>query len=121
MNLLDQLAEANIQKAIDAGALDGLAGSGRPLELDDDSMVPENLRAAYRVLRNSGYLPQEVAIYSEIRNVESLIGRMEQGRERASAVKRLSLLRARLGHERCLDLSGRGDYYQAVVDKLGRR
>lgn len=119
MNLLDELAEAIIEEAIERGALDNLPGAGRPLELEDDSMVPENLRAAYRILKNSGHLPQEVTTYSEIRNVESLIGRMQFGGERASAVKRLSLLRARLGQERCADLSIRADYYQAVMDKLG--
>lgn len=119
MNLLDQLAEANIEEAIERGALDDLPGAGRRLEMDDDSMVPENLRAAYRILKNSGHLPQEVTIYSEIRDVESLIGRMEHGGERASAVKRLSLLRTRLGSERCAGLSLQGDYYQPVMEKLG--
>lgn len=119
MNLLDRLAEANIEEAIGQGALDDLPGAGRSLELDDDSMVPENLRAAYRILKNSGHLPREVTIYSEIRDVESLIGRIEHGGERASAVKRLSLLRARLGSERCTTLSLEGEYYQAVMEKLG--
>lgn len=121
MNLLDQLAEANIEEALERGILDDLPGMGRPLELDDDAMVPENLRAAYRILRNSGHLPQEVTLYSEIRNVESLIGRMEHGGERASAVKRLSLLKAKLGNERCVDLSLQAAYHEAVMDKLGKR
>ena len=121
MNLLDQLAEANIEEAIERGLLDDLRGMGSPLELDDDSMVPDDLRAAYRILRNSGHLPQDVTIYTEIRNVESLIGRMEPGGERAAQVKRLSLLRTKLGNERCVDLSLRADYYEAVMDKLGKR
>jgi hypothetical protein len=119
MNLLDQLAEANIEEAIERGMLDDLPGAGRRLEMDDDSMVPENLRAAYRILKNSGHLPQEATIHSEIRDVESLIGRMEHGGERASAVKRLSLLRTRLGSERCASLSLQDDYYQPVMEKLG--
>lgn len=120
MYLLDQLAEANIAEAIEQGALDNLPGAGEPLVLDDDSMVPEHLRAAYRVLKNSGHLPQEVTAYSEIRDIESLIGRMTDGTERASAAKRLSLLRARLGNDRCGALTLQSDYYQAVAEKLGR-
>lgn len=120
MYLLDQLAEANLEEAIEQGALDDLPGAGLPLALDDDSMVPENLRAAYRILKNSGHLPQELTLYSEIRDVESLIGRIQDAGERASAAKRLSLLRVRLGSERCGDLALHGDYYDAVVEKLGR-
>lgn len=120
MFLLDQLAEARIEEAIDRGIFDDLPGARQPLSLDDDSMVPDNLRAAYRILKNSGYLPQKVTIYSEIRNVESLIGGMQEGNERATAVKRLSLLRARVGDDRCDHLSLHGDYYHAVAEKLGR-
>lgn len=120
MYLLDRIAEGRIEEAIERGALDDLPGAGQPLVLDDDTMVPENLRAAYRVLRNSGYLPQEVTIHSEIRNIESLVGRLRDGEQRAAAAKRLSLLRARLGSERCGNLTLQGDYYHAVAEKLGR-
>ncbi|NIR60855.1 MAG: DUF1992 domain-containing protein, partial [Gammaproteobacteria bacterium] len=41
MWLLDQITEQRIAEAIERGELDGLPGSGQPLELDDDSMVPE--------------------------------------------------------------------------------
>jgi hypothetical protein len=118
LNLLDQLAEAQIEEAIERGVFDHLPGAGGPLHMEDDSMVPENLRAAYRILRNSGYLPREVTIRSEIRNVESLIGRMTEGHERAAAVKRLSLLRARLGNHRCGNLGVQNEYYQAMAEKL---
>lgn len=119
MHLLDQIAETRIQECIEEGGLDNLPGAGAPLDLDDDSMVPEHLRAAYRILKNSGFLPAEVTIYSEIRDVEALIGRMDTGVEQAAAAKRLSLLRARLGSERCSNLAVQDEYYQAVAEKLG--
>jgi len=119
MHLLDQLAEGRIEEAIEQGALDDLPGVGRPLELDDDTMVPEHLRTAYRILKNSGHLPQEVAAHSEIRDVESLIGRLQDGEQRAAAAKRLSLLRARLGCERCGTMALQDEYYRAVAQKLG--
>jgi hypothetical protein len=46
MNLLDQIAEARIQAAIDQGELRDLPGQGKPLQLDDDSAIPEELRVA---------------------------------------------------------------------------
>lgn len=119
MYLLDQIAERAIDEAVERGVLDDLPGAGRRLELDDDSMVPENLRTAYRILKNSGFLPREVALHAEIRDVESLIGRVQDGEQRAAAAKRLSLLRARLGSERCGNLALQDEYYRAVAEKLG--
>ncbi|CDI03677.1 hypothetical protein BN873_610074 [Candidatus Competibacter denitrificans Run_A_D11] len=58
MNLLDQIAEARIQAAIDQGELRDLPGQGKPLQLDDDSAIPEELRVAYRILKNAGFLPR---------------------------------------------------------------
>lgn len=118
MYLLDQIAEGRIEEAIESGAFDNLPGTGEPLALDDDSMVPEQLRTAYRILKNSGHLPQEITVHSEIRDVESLIGRVQEGAQRAVAVKRLSLLRARLGSERCGNLALQDEYYRAVAEKL---
>ncbi|MFM2484117.1 DnaJ family domain-containing protein [Celerinatantimonas yamalensis] len=61
MILIDQLAERHIQQAIEQGQLNQLAGTGRPLKLDDDSHVPAELRAGYRVLKNAGFIPPELA------------------------------------------------------------
>ena len=60
MDILDQIAEARIQEALRAGELSNLPGAGKPLQLDDDSMIPKELRAAYRILKNSGFLPPEI-------------------------------------------------------------
>lgn len=58
--LIDQLAEQQIRAAQELGQLQDLPGQGAPLVLDDDSMVPETLRAGYRLLKNAGYLPPEL-------------------------------------------------------------
>jgi hypothetical protein len=58
--MFDLLAERRIAEAIARGELDGLPGAGRPLELDDDSLVPQELRAAHRILKNAGIAPPEV-------------------------------------------------------------
>ena len=57
MWLLDQWAERHILDAQRNGELDNLAGSGKPLALDDDSHVPAELRAGYRLLKHAGCLP----------------------------------------------------------------
>ena len=60
MTVFDLLAERKIAEAVSNGELDDLPGAGRPLELDDDALVPEELRLAYRILKNAGYAPPEI-------------------------------------------------------------
>jgi len=60
MQVLAWLAERRIAEAIARGELEDLPGAGRPLALEDDPLVPEELRVAHRVLRNAGLLPPEL-------------------------------------------------------------
>ena len=96
---IDAIVEAQISQAIERGDLDDLPGKGKPLRLEDDALVPEELRMAYRVLKNAGYVPEEVRLRGSIRALEQLISRLE-GEEHAGAMKRLRLLQARLGAQR---------------------
>jgi hypothetical protein len=57
MWLIDQLVEARISDAQARGEFDNLPGAGKALQLQDEAPVPEELRAAYRLLKNAGYLP----------------------------------------------------------------
>ena len=66
MLALEFLAQRKIEEAIARGEFDDLPGAGRPLELDDDPLVPEELRVAYRILKNAGYVPPEVQALNEI-------------------------------------------------------
>lgn len=58
--LIDQIAEKAIQTAIDKGKLDNLPGKGKPFEFEDETFIPEELRAGYRILKNAGCLPPEL-------------------------------------------------------------
>ena len=73
MLLIDQIAEQKIIEAILNGELDNLPGQGQPLHLDDDRSVPEELRVAYRLLKNSGFLPPEAHLRKEITDVNQLL------------------------------------------------
>jgi hypothetical protein len=100
MSLLQQLAEARIREAIEAGELDDLEGQGQPLELDDDRMVPEALRAGYRLLKNAGYLPPELVLRREIASARELLAAARCDGERGRAERRLDVLLLRLAHSR---------------------
>ncbi|MDX1609018.1 MAG: DnaJ family domain-containing protein [Halofilum sp. (in: g-proteobacteria)] len=119
MWLLDRLAEERIEQALARGELDDLPTRGRPLALDDDSMVPEHLRAGYRLLKNAGYLPEELETRREIHDAEELLRIARTEEERAHAGARLRLLMSRLESRRGSSLSLQDDYYRRLCERLG--
>ena len=92
---LDAIVEQRIREAQARGDFDDLPGAGAPLELGDDALVPEELRAAYRVLRNAGILPPELEIHRKIRDIEQLLQRIDGEFERARLLSRMNFLLAR--------------------------
>ena len=60
MRLLDALVEQRIAAAAARGEFDDLPGAGLPLTLDDDALVPEEVRVANRILKNAGFAPPAV-------------------------------------------------------------
>lgn len=73
MFLIDEWAERHISSALKRGELENLSGEGKPLQLDDDSHVPADLRAGYRLLKNAGCLPPEIEQRKEAATLASLI------------------------------------------------
>jgi Domain of unknown function (DUF1992) len=109
--MLDFLVELRIQEAISRGELANLPGEGRPLELEDDALVPEDLRAAYRILKNAGFVPPEVQALREIAQLEDFVNREgEDAAARAKAVRKLSLLKTRIDRA----------YFAKAVARLAR-
>lgn len=92
MDFITELAERRIAEAIERGELDDLPGAGRPLPHDDAALVPPELRVAYRILKNAGYVPPEVESLREIGELERLLARSEDGPQRSRAARRLELL-----------------------------
>lgn len=92
---LDSLVEARIERAIGRGELTDLPGQGSPLCLDDDVCVAPELRLAYRILKNAGFVPDAIELRREIMSLSVLIDATE-GAERTRAIARRDWLRARL-------------------------
>lgn len=118
MWLLDQLAEARIGEALARGELNDLSGAGRPLMLEDDAMVPEELRVAYRILKNAGCVPPQVELLREVHHIESLLCGVDDEPGRRALWGKLQWVSVRLGaagkHETNLRVE------QAYFDKLQR-
>lgn len=101
---LHEIAERRIQEAMDAGLFRGLPDEGKPLELDDLSGVPEELRAGYHVLRNARMLPEELELKRSLLRLDDLIAACHDADEmrelrvcRNSAALRFSILLERRG------------------------
>ena len=90
MLTLELLAERKIAEAAAQGEFDDLPGTGKPLNLEEDPLVPADQRMANRILRNAGFVPSEVE-------------------ESAKGGKKLSLLNRRI----------EAKYFKKVVRKLG--
>jgi hypothetical protein len=87
---LERLAESKIRDAMARGEFDDLPGHGKPLELEDLSRVPAELRMGYKLLRNAGCLPPELEARKEEARLGALLAATGDPEERA----RLSRLRA---------------------------
>jgi hypothetical protein len=120
VDILDQIVERRIAEAAERGDFDDLAGAGRPLELEDDRQVPEELRVAFRIMRNAGYVPDEVRLFAELRSAEQLLMRAGAEEERVAASARLRLLLERLGAGRAMPLQTQAHYFERLIDRLGR-
>lgn len=97
MFLSDQWAERHILDAMAKGEFDNLPGAGSPLVLDDDSGVPQELRVAYRILKNAGYVPAEIQDRKEAVDLQLLLKQVsENSADYIQAEKRLKVLRLRL-------------------------
>ena len=61
-NAIAFVAEQKIQEALQNGEFDRLPGTGKPLTMEDLSHLPPEVRMAYTILKNSGFVdtPQDM-------------------------------------------------------------
>ncbi|WP_433943223.1 DnaJ family domain-containing protein [Paenibacillus sp. SN-8-1] len=84
------LAEQRITEAIDRGELEDLPGKGEPLQLEDLSHIPEDLRIAYKVMKNAGYVPEELTLRGECLQLEDLLQACGDPNEKQRLYKQLN-------------------------------
>jgi hypothetical protein len=119
---LEAIAEQKIREAVDRGEFADLPGQGRPLDLTGEPLVPEDLRVAYRILKNAGFLPPQIEAQNEIRDLEQLIRGMEAGPGRSQALRKLHLLNTKLSaSRRSGNLRVEAEYYERLVKRFSER
>jgi hypothetical protein len=90
VDLFTILAEQKIKKAYEDGEFDHLPGFGRPLNLEDDSSIPEELRMANRIMKNAGFSTEENALRQEMLRIEDMIRDCEDQLEKEGLKKNLN-------------------------------
>lgn len=119
MWLIDQLVEQHVSEAQNKGELDNLPGSGKKLQLDDDSHVPAELRAAYRLMKNSGYLPPELELRREAVELQELLAGIDTcDIHYQQQMKRLLLLELKLKQAGMSTSFLRGEYGNRFVRRF---
>ncbi|ABK17820.1 DnaJ family domain-containing protein [Syntrophobacter fumaroxidans] len=118
--IFDKIAEERIREAAKNGEFDNLPGKGQPLNLEDDSHLPQDIRLAYKILKNADCLPPELELRKEIRTTEALLAGMEDTREKYRQMKKLNYLIMKLNMTRrsSFALEENQVYYEKVVDKM---
>ena len=120
MDFFYRIAERRIIEALENGEFDNLEGEGKPLDLDDDLCIPEDLRIAYRILKNAGCTPPELEARKEVINLYSLMNTIDDDKERLKKLKELNfkLLKLNLTRKRPLNFEDFPKYEGKVVDKF---
>ena len=120
INGFEKIVEERIRRAQARGEFDALSGAGRPLELEQDGHIAEDLRLAYKILKNAECLPPEVELKKDIEKAEDLLAAMPETAEKYQALKKLNFLILKLNAMRSTsivnDLPQR--YAAQVVSRL---
>jgi len=119
-----KIIEKRIKEAQEKGEFDDLPGSGESLSIEDDSHVPEDLRLAYKILKNADCLPPELELKREIRQMEDMLEKIPDEKEKYRQIKRINYKILQL------NMMGRGSsplmeetevYYGKLVDKMVKK
>ncbi|HPX61337.1 MAG TPA: DUF1992 domain-containing protein [Deltaproteobacteria bacterium] len=120
MDIFATIAEQRIAAAMERGEFDNLPGQGQPLAAEDLSGVPEDLRMAYKVLKNAGCLPPEIELSNEVESLRRLVIALDEGEERSSKARELNykLMKLEMMRKRPLNLSLLPEYQSRIMDRL---
>ena len=116
----EKIVEQRIKEAMEQGEFDNLPGKGRPIPLEDDSHVPEDLRLAYKVLRNADCLPPELLGKTEIRQMEDMLATVPDEKERYKLIKKINfkIMKLNVMGKKSPLLEEKQIYYKKLIDKI---
>ncbi|WP_141430589.1 DUF1992 domain-containing protein [Bacillus sp. 03113] len=90
MDVFSLIAEEKIKRSYEEGEFNNLPGFGQPLPQDELSSVPQELRMAYKILKNAGYIGEDSRLQNEMMTIEKLIKKCEDPKEKDMLVKKMN-------------------------------
>lgn len=121
MSYFWRIAEERILDAQRAGAFDDLPGKGKPLNLEDLSWVPEDLRIGYHILKNAHVLPPEAELLKDIHTLDDLLKHVEDEGQRRALAKSIQfkMIRLDLLKRRSMSITSVRNYSRKLVTRFG--
>jgi hypothetical protein len=119
MDIFRKIAERKIREAMEKGEFNNLPGKGKPLDFEDETWIPEDLRIVYKFLKNAGYIPHELELRNEILNLKSLIDTIDDDKERLKKLRELNykIIHLNMLRKRPLNLEDFPEYENRVIEK----
>ena len=97
MPTIDERIAQNLRESQRNGELQSAANWGKPLDLDDGyARTPEELRMAFKALKDAGFVPPEVETMQQIAALRQLIDAEPQAPQAEPMRRRLSELQQHL-------------------------
>lgn len=114
-----KLVEQRIKAAQKNGDFEDLQGTGKPIEFEDDSGIPEDLRMAYKMLKNADCTPPEIELKKQILKTEDLLSGMPDSQKKYKAIKKLNYLIMKMNCLRCTFVNMEEPQYSGqIIDRL---
>jgi hypothetical protein len=118
-----KIVEERIREALKNGEFDNLPGRGKPLSLEDESHIPEDLRIAYKILKNADCLPPEILDKKEIHQMQELLASIPDEKERYNLIKKINyrIMKLNMVGKKSPLLEEKQIYYKKVIDKMAEK
>ena len=119
----EKIVEQRIKEAMEKGEFDDLPGKGKPLPLEDDSHVPEDLRLAYKLLKNADCLPPELLEKKEILQMEDMLAKIPDEKEKYKLLKKINfkIMKLNMLGRKSPLLEEKQIYYKKLIDKISEK
>lgn len=88
-NIFDKIAEDRIQEALRNGEFDNLPSQGKPINLDYWASLPAGIRAGYMLLKNAGFVPEEVQLLKDMEKLREQMANCPDQEERLAMQRKL--------------------------------
>jgi len=86
---LDKIVEEAIKNAQKQGKFNNLPGKGKPIDLTEYFEMPEEVRVAQAVLKNSGFSSIEVDLLNEIAALKNSLALITDEKQREEIQKQI--------------------------------